>query len=267
VERALKTLKERVETSTAMVTLGSGGLAWLDEAGRFHSVEAHVREVFDITGAGDTVIATLAAFLSAGCGLSESMGLANVAGGVSVGRVGAVAVNRSEILDRLANRPSSPARKTLDRSDVPEWIGRKRAKDLSVVFTNGCFDLLHRGHVEYLSFCREQGELLIVGLNSDRSVRALKGPGRPLNTAADRAAVLGALESVDAVVIFDEETPAAIIGEVGPDVLVKGEDWREKGVVGREFVESRGGKVILAPLAQGHSTSALIQKLEPPAPE
>ena len=141
-------------------------------------------------------------------------------------------------------------------------VERHRKQKKTIVFTNGCFDVLHRGHVEYLQFCRRAGDVVIVGLNSDNSVRMIKGPERPINNQHDRAVVLAALEVVDYVTIFDEPTPLSLIQKVRPDVLVKGEDWAEKGVVGREFVESYGGKVALAPLVEGKSSSATIEKMK-----
>jgi D-beta-D-heptose 7-phosphate kinase/D-beta-D-heptose 1-phosphate adenosyltransferase len=141
-------------------------------------------------------------------------------------------------------------------------LDRHRKQKKIIVFTNGCFDVLHRGHVEYLQFCRRHGNVVVVGLNSDSSVRTIKGPGRPLNSQQDRAAVLAALEMVDYVTIFDEPTPLSLIRKVRPDVLVKGEDWAQRGVVGREFVESYGGKVALAPLVEGKSSTAAIEKMK-----
>jgi len=141
-------------------------------------------------------------------------------------------------------------------------LERQRKKNKTIVFTNGCFDVLHRGHIEYLQFCRRQGDVVVVGLNSDSSVRTIKGPDRPINGQHDRAVVLGGLEAVDYVTIFDEPTPLRLIQQVRPDVLVKGEDWAQKGVVGREFVESYGGKVALAPLVDGKSSTATIEKVK-----
>jgi D-beta-D-heptose 7-phosphate kinase/D-beta-D-heptose 1-phosphate adenosyltransferase len=141
-------------------------------------------------------------------------------------------------------------------------IDRHRKQKKTIVFTNGCFDVLHRGHVEYLQFCRRNGDVVVVGLNSDSSVRTIKGPDRPINSQQDRAAVLAAMEMVDYVTIFDEPTPLSLIRKVRPDVLVKGEDWAQKGVVGREFVESYGGKVALAPLVEGKSSTAAIEKMK-----
>ena len=259
IREALRSLRDGLSLRAAVITLGAGGIAWLDERGEFGSVRPEAREVFDVTGAGDTVIAALACFLGAGAPLGEALRIANVAAGIKVGRVGTAAIRREEILGRLLGGPGGGS-KVLERSAVRAWAAHRRAAGKRIVFTNGCFDLLHRGHVEYLRFCRSHGDVLIVGLNTDRSVRALKGEGRPVNREADRAEVLAALEAVDGVVLFDEDTPDAIVREVEPDVLVKGEDWREKGVVGREFVEARGGKVVLAPLVKGYSTTSLLDR-------
>ncbi|MCX5635008.1 MAG: D-glycero-beta-D-manno-heptose 1-phosphate adenylyltransferase, partial [Planctomycetota bacterium] len=137
----------------------------------------------------------------------------------------------------------------------------RRQKE-TVVFTNGCFDVVHRGHIEFLKFCKSHGNILVLGLNSDNSVKILKGPERPINNQFDRAAVLAALETVDYVTIFDEPDPLNLVKNVKPDVLVKGQDWADKGVIGREFVESRGGKVVLAPLVEGKSSTATIEKMK-----
>jgi D-beta-D-heptose 7-phosphate kinase/D-beta-D-heptose 1-phosphate adenosyltransferase len=150
----------------------------------------------------------------------------------------------------------------LSASAAVEFADELRRARKRVVFTNGVFDLVHPGHVRYLQAARRQGDALIVGLNSDRSVRANKGPGRPITSEAERAEILGALECVDAVVVFDEETPDAIVRLVQPDVLVKGADWAEDAIVGRDTVEARGGRVIRMPVEQGWSTSAIIGKIK-----
>jgi D-glycero-beta-D-manno-heptose 1-phosphate adenylyltransferase len=148
------------------------------------------------------------------------------------------------------------------RGEAADLVRRARAEGKTVVFTNGVFDILHPGHVRYLRDARALGDLLIVGLNSDRSVRALaKAPGRPINDEADRAEVVAALASVDAVAIFDEDTPHALIAALQPDVLVKGADWGEDAIVGRDIVEARGGKVVRIALAEGYSTTAIIQRV------
>ena len=154
--------------------------------------------------------------------------------------------------------------KIKSRSQIRELRRQARSEGRRVVFTNGCFDLLHAGHVRYLEAARAEGDLLIVGLNSDASVRRLKGPGRPLNPAADRAEVLAGLQAVDAVVFFEEDTPAELIAELAPDVLVKGADWAEGEIVGADIVESQGGKVVRIPLLEGRSTSRLIAAIRRP---
>ena len=150
----------------------------------------------------------------------------------------------------------------MTRSDAVELVGRARAEGKTIVFTNGVFDILHPGHVRYLRDARALGDLLIVGVNSDRSVKALaKAPDRPINGESERAEVLAALASVEAVVIFDEDTPHAIISALQPDILVKGADWGENAIVGRDVVEARGGKVVRIALAEGFSTTSIIQKI------
>jgi D-beta-D-heptose 7-phosphate kinase/D-beta-D-heptose 1-phosphate adenosyltransferase len=154
---------------------------------------------------------------------------------------------------------------TLTREEAVEWVARLRRRGMTIVFTNGVFDLLHPGHVRYLNEASRLGDALIVGVNSDRSVRALsKGDNRPINCEAERAEVLGALACVDAVVVFDEDTPHEIIGALQPDVLVKGADWGPGNIVGRDVVEARGGQVVRIPLADGYSTSKLIERARQP---
>ncbi|MFQ5957099.1 MAG: D-glycero-beta-D-manno-heptose 1-phosphate adenylyltransferase, partial [Candidatus Brocadiales bacterium] len=174
--------------------------------------------------------------------------------------IGVVPVSKEEMLRELSgNHPALYKIKTV--KELEKILDNHRSRRERIVFTNGCFDILHRGHIEYLGFARNQGELLVVGLNTDRSVNEMKGQNRPVMPEVDRARVLAALEDVDYVVLFDEPTPEELIKNVRPDVLVKGEDWKEKGVVGREFVESYGGKVVLAPLVQGVSTTDIVSRI------
>jgi D-beta-D-heptose 7-phosphate kinase/D-beta-D-heptose 1-phosphate adenosyltransferase len=176
-----------------------------------------------------------------------------------VGRLGAATVTREELSEKV--RADVPPRgKVMAPEHLDELLEEWRAEGKHIVFTNGCFDVLHRGHVEYLRFAKEQGDVLLVGINDDESVRRLKGEERPLNALEDRLEVLAALEPVDAVVAFGEDTPKDLVERVSPNVLVKGEDWADKGVVGREWVERHGGKVVLAPLIPGRSTSAILGK-------
>ena len=247
----------------AIITLGADGIYYrCSEArgGEQGRVPAMARAVFDVTGAGDTVIAHLALALAAGRRLEEAVHLANHAASVVVGRRGAVSLTREELRVELGARGNSGAVLTPD--ELPAQLAEWRSAGKRIVFTNGCFDLLHAGHVAYLRAARARGDVLLVGLNDDDSVRRLKGEGRPINPLQDRMVVLAALEMVDAVVPFPEDTPARIVEQVTPDVLVKGQDWEDKGVVGREWVESHGGEVFLAPLLDGRSTTAIVKRLE-----
>jgi D-beta-D-heptose 7-phosphate kinase/D-beta-D-heptose 1-phosphate adenosyltransferase len=196
-----------------------------------------------------------------GVGLEDSLRLANHAAGITVAKLGTWAPSRREVLARLGDAPGSEG-KVLTREQAVEVAGRLRAEGKRLVFTNGCFDILHAGHCDYLQQARSYGDALMVGLNTDGSVRRQeKGPGRPFNPLADRAAVLAALAAVDYVVAFDDDTPKDLIEAVTPHVLAKGEDWRDKGVVGREWVEQHGGQVVLVPLVAGRSTTNVVQKI------
>ncbi len=262
VERAAGQIVAACRTEYVCVTLDAEGAALLGPGGSFRHVPTRPREVYDVTGAGDAVLATLSVAAAAGAELCEAVALATVAGGLEVEKFGCVPIRREEILGEilLENHRTLGKVRTLDQL-LPE-LTRRRQRRETVAFTNGCFDLLHRGHVSNLAFCKQQANMLVVGLNSDVSVRRLdKGKGRPIVGQADRAAVLAALGDVDYIVIFDDETPQALIEAIQPDVLVKGADWRDKRVVGQEIVERRGGKVLLAPLVEGASTSKLIERI------
>jgi D-beta-D-heptose 7-phosphate kinase/D-beta-D-heptose 1-phosphate adenosyltransferase len=249
------------DLAAAVITLGAQGMFLLRADGRSIHVPTVAREVFDVTGAGDTVISHLALGLAAGLDLEACVHLANHAAGIVVGKPGAASVTRAELAasfdDHARGAPASA--KVVQGAALDRLLERWRGK--RIVMTNGCFDILHAGHVEYLRFARSKGDLLIVALNDDASVRRLKGPGRPVNPLADRMAVVAALEMVDAVTSFGEDTPEKIVPRVNPTVLVKGEDWRDKGVVGREWVESHGGEVCFAPLVSGRSTSAILERM------
>jgi D-beta-D-heptose 7-phosphate kinase/D-beta-D-heptose 1-phosphate adenosyltransferase len=222
------------------------------------------RAVYDITGAGDMVLATIGLGVAAGLPIEDTIRLANVAGGLEVEQVGVVPISREEIrLDILRHGREGSASKIVSREDAARIARASREKGQRIVFTNGCFDLLHQGHVAYLEEAAAQGDLLVLGLNSDSSVRGLKGPGRPVRKQADRAAVLAALAHVDYVVIFDEPTPIDLIQAVRPDVLVKGGDNRHRAheIPGREFVESYGGRLYLAGYVEGASTTNIIRTI------
>jgi D-beta-D-heptose 7-phosphate kinase/D-beta-D-heptose 1-phosphate adenosyltransferase len=208
------------------------------------------------------VLAVLGMALAAGADYDLAIRLANVAGGLEVEKIGVATVTRDEILHDLLHRDLLPGmEKVLSREGLCREIGGRRRLGQSVAFTNGCFDVLHAGHVHYLHEARNQADLLVVGLNSDGSIRRLKGPGRPVNPVEARALVLASLQAVDFVTIFDEATPLELIQAIRPDVLVKGADYRKEEVVGAHFVEASGGRVHLAALQEGFSTTSLLQRL------
>jgi D-beta-D-heptose 7-phosphate kinase / D-beta-D-heptose 1-phosphate adenosyltransferase len=259
IEKA-QALKESLELAFLAVTRGEEGITLLDKENAH--LPATAQQVFDVSGAGDTVIATLAAGLINGLSPLESLELANIAAGVVVGKVGTVPIDRKELLDALTNvAGSEQAHKICNPAQlmlkVNEWKKNKR----KIVFTNGCFDLLHAGHVTYLEAAKKRGDKLVLGLNTDRSVSALKGPTRPVVNQDDRARVLAALESVDAVILFDEDTPLKLIKAIRPDVIAKGSDYTADQVVGGKEVLSWGGEIALIDLIAGRSTSNIISKL------
>ncbi|HEY0264901.1 MAG TPA: bifunctional D-glycero-beta-D-manno-heptose-7-phosphate kinase/D-glycero-beta-D-manno-heptose 1-phosphate adenylyltransferase HldE [Granulicella sp.] len=227
----------------------------------FHS-PARAREVFDVSGAGDTVIATLAASMAGGLNIRSATELANLAAGIVVGKVGTVPIGRNDLIAALT--PSSginSAEKVLDRERLRMRVEEWRALGETIVFTNGCFDLLHVGHITLLEDCRRFGSKLVLGLNTDASVNRLKGPTRPIVGERERAKVMSALAAVDAVVLFDEDTPMELICELLPDVLVKGGDYNVETVVGHEVVLAAGGRVEIVPTVQGFSTTNIVKKL------
>jgi D-beta-D-heptose 7-phosphate kinase/D-beta-D-heptose 1-phosphate adenosyltransferase len=241
-----------------VVTLGERGLLAVPLHGPYEYIPASRRPVFDVTGAGDTVVGVLTAALSAGVSLVHSAFLANAAAGIAVGEVGTAAVTREQISHALAG---SPSLKVLDRATLAGRLATWRLAGKRIVFTNGCFDLLHAGHLSLLQEASRQGDVLILAINSDDSVRRLKGAGRPLIPATDRAALLAALECVDAVTIFPEDTPLETIALVRPQTLVKGEDYRLEDVVGRKLVEDEGGKVVLVAFHDEHSTTEIVERI------
>jgi D-beta-D-heptose 7-phosphate kinase/D-beta-D-heptose 1-phosphate adenosyltransferase len=260
IVRAADELAEKLDIETVVITLDKEG-AYLKTKQSSELIPTRPRSVYDVTGAGDMVLATLATALAAGCDCRTAVQLSNVAGGIVVEKFGAASATIEEMIAEIAGQDHGEGSKLLSVDCLVEALGWHRKGEKTIVFTNGCFDILHTGHVEYLDFAKAQGEILVIGLNSDASVRITKGPERPINGQDDRAAVLAALRSVDYIALFDEPTPLKLIERVKPDILVKGEDWADKGVVGREFVESRGGKVVLAPVVQGRSTTGTIEKI------
>lgn len=253
-----RSLAQDMQADALIVTLGARGMLVVPAHEPHHAIAAWNHPVFDATGAGDTVVALVAVALAAGATVLEAAQIANAAAGITVGSAGTVSVHASEIAGVLSARR---ARKVFDRDGLTAQVRRWRSAGKQVVFANGCFDLLHAGHLSLLHEAARHGDVLIVGVNSDASVSHLKGPARPLVPENERAAMLAALECVDAVTIFMEDTPLELLQAIRPDVLVKGQDYRIDQVVGRELVESGGGHVVLISLLPERSTSALIDRI------
>lgn len=258
----------RFDLEVGIVTLDRDGMALCRRDGRAHIFPTRPRQVYDITGAGDMVMAVLGMALAAGVDFGPAIQLANVAGGLEVEKIGVAPVSIDEILADLRSTASAqaaptegPREKQVTWEELENRLAEARRLGKRIVFTNGCFDLLHAGHVTYLAEARRQGDLLVVGLNSDSSVRALKGSNRPVHGENARGAVLAGLEAVDLVCVFSEATPLELIRRVRPDVLVKGADYRRENVVGGDFVESYGGRVHLARLEAGLSTTKALEKM------
>ncbi len=242
------------------VTLSEKGIA-LVRPGNVFTAPAEARQVFDVSGAGDTVIAIMALCMASGLQPETAVQLANVAAGIVVGKVGTAPVEKHELLAALAPEIALHAEnKVVTRAELASRVALWKANGERVVFTNGCFDLLHIGHITLLEQARRYGDRLIVAVNSDDSVRALKGPARPIVGERERVGVLAALAAIDAVVVFEEATPLEVILAVRPDVIVKGGDYKLDTVVGAREVESWGGQVRIIPLVEGHSTTRLIEK-------
>ncbi len=257
VEVAACELRLNARSGTLLITRGPQGMTGADELGVFH-IPTRVRDVADVTGAGDTVAAVVGAALAAGVGVREGCELASLAAGIAVSRHGTYVVRAEEL---RAATGSAGSAKVLTPDEAALVVLGERSRGRTVVFTNGCFDLLHPGHVYSLQRARAEGDFLVVGLNSDISVRSLKGAGRPVLPEHQRAALLAGLECVGAVVVFDTLTPEPLIERVKPDVLVKGGDYTQDEVVGAELVRSWGGRVVIVPRLEGLSTTNLIQRL------
>jgi D-beta-D-heptose 7-phosphate kinase/D-beta-D-heptose 1-phosphate adenosyltransferase len=260
VAAGAKRIVSRLDLEFLAVTLGERGMQVFGRRGPAVTLDAVARQVYDVTGAGDTVLAAFGTAYACGLSLAECALMANAAAGIVVGKVGTATVTRDELLDHAV--PGDGAhRKVLALNALVKALDAERKRGRRIVFTNGCFDLLHSGHVSLLRFARSRGDVVVVGLNSDRSTRALKGPSRPIQPAAERAGLLAALECVDYVTLFNEETPERLIRRVRPDVLVKDEDYAGKAVAGRDFVTSNGGRVEYAPRLRGYSTTDLVTRI------
>jgi len=256
---AATALRERHGFGAVLVTRAEDGMTLVDAAGVQH-FPAEAAEVHDVSGAGDTVVAALAAGLAARLPLPIAVRLANIAAGIVVGKVGTAVAREADLLSATSPRGGA-LRKVVSREEAAEQVERWRHRGWRTGFTNGCFDLLHPGHVHLLEQARAGCDRLVVGINSDASVRRLKGPTRPIQPEAARAAVLASLASVDLVCIFDEDTPETLLQAIRPDLLVKGADYAIEEVVGADLVQSWGGRILLADLLPGHSTTATVARL------
>jgi D-beta-D-heptose 7-phosphate kinase / D-beta-D-heptose 1-phosphate adenosyltransferase len=262
VEAALERALELCEARSVLVTRAAKGISVAERGRPVQHFRSTPREVFDASGAGDTTLAALGLAIAAGAPIGEAVAFAQLAAGVAVGKVGTAVVSPDELMEAALSVHIAPAEaKIATPQRMAAEVARWRERGLRVGFTNGCFDILHRGHVAYLAQARAWCDKLIVGVNSDRSVRALKGPERPVNDLESRALVLAGLGSVDLVAPFDEDTPLKLIEAARPDVLIKGADYAEDQVVGGDLVKSWGGEVRLAPLVEGFSTTAAIARM------
>uniref|UniRef100_UPI004047CA42 D-glycero-beta-D-manno-heptose-7-phosphate kinase n=1 Tax=Aliarcobacter sp. TaxID=2321116 RepID=UPI004047CA42 len=257
LEEAIRKLKNECDLEVSLITLSESGIAIFDEKLRIKPTVA--REVYDVTGAGDTVIASIAFAIANDMKIDDAIQFANLAAGVVVGKIGSVTATLDEIYEYESSLNKSNSSSHIKSFEEIETLTKKlHAKGKKIVFTNGCFDILHAGHVKYLEEAKSYGDILILGLNADSSVKKLKGPTRPINNQEDRAYILASLESVDYVVIFEEETPYELIKLVQPHILVKGGDYEGKDVVGQDIAQ----ELRLVQFVDGKSTTKIIQRIQ-----
>jgi D-beta-D-heptose 7-phosphate kinase / D-beta-D-heptose 1-phosphate adenosyltransferase len=257
LKKALQKLKNQCNLAVSIITLSEEGIAIFDNELRTQPTAA--REVFDVTGAGDTVIAALGFALSSNKNIDEAVKFANLASGVVVGKVGSATTTLDEIIEYESNLRLRTSDKNIKNlQEILTIVSELKKNNKKIVFTNGCFDILHIGHIKYLEAAKSHGDILIVGLNSDHSIEIIKGANRPINPVNDRANIIAALKSVDYLIVFDEETPLNLIRHINPDVLVKGGDYENKKVIGEEIVN----KLVIIPFIKGKSTTKLIERIK-----
>lgn len=262
LEKQLKKICIKFDIENIAMTQGDQGIKLVSSRKIDVIPATKLKKVFDVSGAGDTVIATLAAGLIGKLTTHKSLELANIAAGVAIGKVGTVAIEGHEIINEIDTEQTLQIHKIISFNKLDGLIKNLRAKDLKIGFTNGCFDILHAGHVTYLEQAKNNIDFLILGLNSDSSVKKIKGAKRPIINQQDRARVLSSLEAVDAVIIFDEETPIKLIQRIKPNFLIKGSDYKLTEVVGHKEVAKWGGKVKLVELLAGRSSSNIIKDID-----
>ena len=259
--QAGNTLLSSVQLDHLLVTRSEEGMTLFSRNEPPLHIATHTREVYDVTGAGDTVVSILGLGLAGGLSVREACEVANVGAGIVVGKIGTATVSPDEILAEMSRREPRDGGKIKKLAELVPVAEQLRLSGRKIVFTNGCFDLLHFGHVSYLQKAKRLGDVLILGLNSDASIRRLKGEKRPIIAQEERAHIMAALECIDYVVVFEEDTPIELIRAIRPDILAKGADYTPETVVGRELVESWGGRVELVALEEGKSTTGTIQKI------
>jgi D-beta-D-heptose 7-phosphate kinase/D-beta-D-heptose 1-phosphate adenosyltransferase len=258
--KAGETLLGQTEAEGIVITRGREGITLVSRGGKSQDFPVKPVEIVDVTGAGDTVVSTLALAVAGNLPIEEAIELANLAASLVVSRFGAASVTLEQMAESL--REAHQGSKVVPRDDIDALLRNHRIQGHRVVFTNGCFDLFHVGHLEILRRAKSLGDVLVVGVNSDSSVTRLKGAGRPIIDQSERVELISALSFVDYVVVFKEDTPIEVIREVRPDILVKGEDWKGKKVVGEDLVTARGGKVAFVKLVAGVSTSEIVRRIK-----
>lgn len=258
--RGAQTLQKITGAEAVLITRGKEGMNLYEKNGNMLNISTQAREVYDVTGAGDTVLAFMGLGIGTGLSFRQSAEIANKAAGIVVGKVGAATVTPEELNNSYLKKQTTKE-KIISEEALCEKIKRHKIRGQRIVFTNGCFDLLHPGHVAILESAKAKGDILVVALNSDRSVQEIKGNCRPILHLPDRSRLVAALSCVDYVTSFDEPTPAGLIQKLQPEILVKGADYKESEIVGMESVKSNGGKVETIPLEGGYSTTSIIEKI------
>lgn len=260
-ERGLK-LCHTLELEAILITRSERGMTLVRRSGKVLHLPAHAREVFDVTGAGDTVIATLASCVAAGCNLGVAARIANYAAGVAVSKVGTATVSPAELAEAIHADQDIASEGIVGEDELSRAMQQAQAAGQRVVMTNGCFDILHPGHIRYLEEARALGDKLVVAVNDDDSVYRLKGAGRPVNALEHRLVMLSALSCVDWVVPFSEDTPERLICRLKPDVLIKGGDYQPEDIAGYECVKAHGGEVVVTGFVDGYSTTGIIERIQ-----
>jgi D-beta-D-heptose 7-phosphate kinase / D-beta-D-heptose 1-phosphate adenosyltransferase len=261
LSRAAEYLLNLTRAQAILITRGKDGMSLYQNKEDLVSIPTVAKEVFDVTGAGDTVISVFSMAVFSGFNFQEAAWLSNMAASVVVGKIGTAVVTLEEINEFLHEEMLRTSHTVLALAELKKIVGLAKSTDKKVVFTNGCFDIIHGGHIEFLQKAKTLGDILVVGLNTDQSVKRLKGESRPIKNEKERANILSAIKYIDYITLFSENTPEKLIREIRPDILVKGNDYNIDDVVGREIVEGYGAKVELIPIVQGLSTTQTLEQI------